>query len=83
MIDLTDIEQVRELQSNLRTTLDTPQGKEVMKFLDEVCGWYDFSQNETNTVLIQHGKRQVLATLKTLLHYNPDEVVAIATKENE
>lgn len=81
MIDLTDIEDVKMLQSNLRTTLDTPQGKEVVKFLEDVCGWYDFSESDPNMILIKHGKRQVLATIKTLLTLKAEEIVALTEKE--
>lgn len=81
MIDLTNIEEVKVLQSNLRATLDTPSGIEVMQFLDELCGWYDFSESSPDLILIAHGKRQVLATLKTLLRLTPEQVVATANKE--
>jgi len=81
MIDLKDIEQVKALQSNLRSSLDTPQGKEIVKFLEDICGWYDFSEIDPNLIQIKHGKRQVLATIKTLLRLNPEQIVAIAQKE--
>lgn len=82
MIDLRNIEDVRALQSNLRASLDTPAGKEVMSWLDDLCGWYDFTEVDPNMILIKHGKRQVLATIKTLLQYSPDQIVAVANKEN-
>ena len=81
MINLRDIEQVKALQSNLRASLDTPQGKEVVTFLEEICGWYDFSEVEPNTILIKHGKRQILATIKTLLKLTPDQIVALTVEE--
>ena len=78
---LNDIDAVRALKSNLRASLDTPQGKEVIKFLEEICGWYDFSDTDPDQILIKHGKRQVLATIKTLLKLNPEEIVALTNKE--
>ncbi len=80
MINLTDIDYVKGLQSNLRTTLDTPQGKEVMKFLEEACGWYQsvFDPTSKEMTLINDGKRQVVATIKTLLRLTPEEVVTWA-----
>ena len=81
MIDLKSRDDVAGLQSNLRASLDTPQGKEVIKFLEEICGWYDFMETDPNMILIKHGKRQVLATIKTLLKLNPDQIVALAEKE--
>lgn len=77
MINLSNIEDVKALQSNFRASLDTPQGKEVMVFLEQICGWYDFQEREQNTILINHGKRQILATIKTLLRLKPEEIVAI------
>jgi len=77
MINLTDIDYVKGLQSNLRTTFDTPQGQEVMKFLEEACGWYQsvFDPTSKEMTLINDGKRQVVATIKTLLRLTPEEVV--------
>lgn len=82
MIDLRNIDDVKALQSNLRASLDTPQGKEVVKWLEEICGWYDFSETDPNMILIKHGKRGVLATIKTLLKLSPEQIVALTNKEN-
>lgn len=81
MTNLADIGAVQALQSNLRASLGTPQGQEVIKFLEEICGWYDFHEVDPNMILIKHGKRQVLATIKTLLELSPDQIVAVANKE--
>lgn len=80
MINLQNIEEVKSLQSNLRATLGTDAGKEVIKFLEEICGWYDFSDVDPNIILLKNGKRQVLATIKTLLNLSPDQIVVL-TKE--
>lgn len=82
MIDLTKIDHVRILQTEMRVSLDSPSGKEVMKFLEQICGWYDFKETRTNELLIQSGKRQILATLKTLLRCTPEQVVAITNGES-
>ncbi len=80
-MSMSDIGYVRALQSNIRASLDTPQGKEVMAFLEDICGWYDFSELDPNMILMKHGKRQVLATIKTLLKLKPEEIVALTVKE--
>ena len=80
MINLSDIEDVKVLKSNLRATLETDAGEEVIKFLEQICGWYDFKETDPNIVLIKHGARQVLATIKTLLDLAPEQIVAL-TKE--
>ncbi len=83
MIDLTKIDDIKGLQSNIRSSLETAPGKEVVKFLEQICGWYDFNETDKDRILIGHGKRQVLATLKTLMRLKPEEIRAIALKENE
>jgi excinuclease UvrABC nuclease subunit len=84
MINLTNVDDVKALQSNLRATFDSAQGREVIAFLEQSCGWYDsiFDPKDRDLCLINDGKRQVLATIKTLLKLTPDQVVALA-KEKE
>jgi len=82
MIDLQNVDDVRALQSNLKASLETDAGKEVIMWLEEVCGWYDFTEQDPNIILIKHGKRQVLATLKTLIKLQPEQVVALSQQEN-
>lgn len=77
-MNLNDLKDVQGLQANLRAVFDTEHGKEVMKFLEQICGWYDFNESDTNRLLISHGKRQVLATIKTLLRLKPEEIVALS-----
>jgi len=85
MIDLKDLEYVKGLQSNLRAMFDTPHGKEVMIFLEHAVR-YDASvfdpQSKENT-WINDGKRQVVATLKTLLKYTAEDIVALAKRSEE
>ena len=78
MINLTDIDSIKVIQSNLCTL---PIGdKENMKVMEQLCGWVDFNDTEPNTVLIKNGKRSILATIKTLLECTPEQIVAL-TKE--
>lgn len=80
---LTDIDYVKGLKSNLRASLETDQGKEVIKFLEELCGWYDFNETDPDKILVAHGKRQVLATIKTLLNLTADQIVALAVQKEQ
>lgn len=75
MIDLSNILEVKALQASLRTKPITEQ--ENMKFLEQLCGWFDVGDIEPNIVLNKNGKRQILATLKTLLDCSPEQVVAL------
>lgn len=84
MNKLTDIRYVKDLQSNLRASLDTPAGKEVMRFMESIGGWTPtiFDSLDTNEVIARDATRRLIGTLKSLLELSPEQVVAIA-KENE
>jgi len=82
---MTDIDYVKTLKANLRTTFESPQGKEVMKFLEEAVGYDNtvFDPVNRDMVLINDGKRQVVATIKTLLKLDPEQIVALAVAKEE
>jgi hypothetical protein len=83
MLDkLTDINYVKGLQSNLRVSFDTPPGKEVMKFMELIGGWYPtiFDSLETNEVIARDANRRFIGTIKTLLELTPEQIVALAKK---
>lgn len=81
---MTDRGYVSGLKSNFHATFDTPQGKEVMMFLEQTCCWYKsvWSPNQPDLTLINDGKRQVVATIKTILECSPEQICSLAeTKE--
>jgi len=81
--NLKDIEYVKALQTNLHIMFDGPPGQEVMLFLEEAVGYhasiYDPSSRENTW--IQDGKRQVIATIKTLLKEKPEAIVALVKQK--
>jgi len=84
-MDITNINDVKGLKQNFSAVFDTPQGLEVMDFLEKSCGWYDsvFDPNNADRTLINAGRREVLATIKTFLKHPPEHIVALAQqKEN-
>lgn len=84
-MDLTDKIYVESLKSNFHATFDSPQGKEVIKFLEKTCCWYQSTLMPGHPELSQQndGKRQVLATIKTILELSADQIVQLTTeKEN-
>jgi hypothetical protein len=83
MIDLSNIEYVKALQSNLHVLFDSPAGKEVMEFLETSCSWYDsiFVPVDKDRTLINAGRREVIATIKTLLKFPPEQIIALAKRE--
>ena len=82
MVDLKNPDYVKGLQSDLHTLFDGEAGKKVMRFLEVSCGWYQsiFSPVDRDITLVNDGKRQVVATLKTLLECSADQVVAMAKR---
>lgn len=83
-MEMSDINYVNGLKSNMHATFDSPQGKEVIRYLEQACGWYRSIYTagaDRDEVLINDGKRQVLATIKSILELSPEQIVAVATKE--
>jgi hypothetical protein len=81
MIDLTRMDHVKQIQGEMRQVFETPSGQEVMKFLEQICGWYDFTREDPDAIMVAHGKRQVLASIKTLLDLPADQIVMIAKQK--
>jgi hypothetical protein len=82
-MDMTDPKDVGAIKANLHATFDTPQGKEVLKWLEVSCGWYHsvYSTQDPNLTLINDGKRQVIATIKTFLELSTDQIVYLTKKK--
>ncbi len=81
MINLSNAKEVKALQASLRAV--PIWHKDNMEFLEQICGWYDFNEKDPTQILISHGKRQVLATLKTLFELTPEQVANIADSAND
>ena len=79
MIDLTNRDTVAGLKSNLHATFDSPQGKEAMKFLEEIGSWYPklSDSNETNDIIARDANRKLIATIKTILTLSTEQIVAL------
>ena len=77
---LDNLDDVKRLQSNLHVVFDGEPGKEVMRFLENSCGWYEsiFDPINKDRILINAGKREVVATIKTLLRLPAEEIVQLA-----
>lgn len=83
MIDLKDIRQVKKIYAQIHSVFDTPDGEEVMDFLEEACGWYEsvYDPVDRDRVLINAGRREVVATLKTFLKHSPEDIVLLAKQK--
>jgi len=82
---LTDLSEVKAIHNNIRTVFDTPQGREVLSFLEEAAGWYEsiFDPENRDHILINAGRREVVATLHTFLRYSPEQIVAMAKQKEQ
>lgn len=78
--DMTDIDYIKALKSNFHATFDSPQGKEVIRFLEKACCWYQsvLVPSDPNMTLINDGKRQVLGTILTILNCTPEQLEALS-----
>lgn len=79
-MNMTDLNEVKALQSSIHTIFNMPQGKDLMAFLEEACGWYEsiFDPVDRDRTLINAGRREVVATLHTFLRFTPEQIVAMA-----
>jgi len=83
MPNMTDIDYVKGLKANMHLVFDSPQGKEVLRYLEMTCCWYNpaFIPNNPDMTMINDGKRQVLATIKSILDLNADQIVSLAQRQ--
>ena len=81
-MDMTNEKYVAELKSSMHTLFDSPQGADVMRFLELSCCWYKsiYEPGNPDMTLINDGKRQVIATIKTILELSPQQIVALAKR---
>jgi hypothetical protein len=77
------IDDVKVLKGNMHVLFDSPQGKEVMDYLERACGWYEsiYSPADRDLCLINAGKREVVATIKSILKLNPEQILRVMTLE--
>ena len=85
MNSMADPNYIASLKSNMHAVFDTPQGQEVMKFLELSCCWYKsvWEPGSPDLTLINDGKRQVLATIKTILECSPEQIIELAKQKEE
>lgn len=86
MINMSDLGQVRKLKQDLHLVFDTPQGKDVLRFMQELGGWYPtvWDSMETNDIIARDANRKLLGTIRTILELAPEQIVVLANKgEND
>ena len=81
MVDMKDLAQAKRLKQDIHLVFDTPQGKDVLKWMQELGGWYPtvWDSMETNEIIARDGNRRLLGTIRTILELTPEQIVALAT----
>lgn len=82
---LSDIDYVRALKSNLHVTFDSVQGRESLKFMKEISGWWPtvLDSNETNDIIARDANRRLLGTIRTILELTPEQIVNLAKQQED
>lgn len=80
MVNLEDKNYVEALKSNMHATFDSPQGKEVMAFIEAIGGWMPsvYDSSDTNEIIARDANRRMIGTIKTILELSPEQIVALA-----
>lgn len=76
-MDMTNRADVAALQSNLHVVFDTPQGREVMKFIEKIGGWYPtiYDPVDTNEIIGRDANRRLIGTIKTLMELPAEHII--------
>ena len=77
---LNNLNEVRALKQNMHACFDSPHGKEVMAFIEQIGSWYPnvLDTNETNDIVARDANRKLIGTLKTILMLSPEQIVELA-----
>lgn len=79
MIDLTDPVEIKKLKAALDYSFRPPLGEETLRFLEQYCGfWLGGPRDDLNRLQYEAGKRDVILTLKTIMHpeWTPEMIAA-------
>ena len=73
------IQEATALKSNIHATFDSPQGKEVMLYIEKIGGWYPryTDSNETNDIIARDANRRLIGTLKTIMTISAEQIVVL------
>jgi len=71
------------LKSNMHATFDSPQGKEVMRYIEKIGNWIPtvFDEMDTNAIVARDANRRLIGTLKTIIELSPDQIVTLTEGE--
>jgi hypothetical protein len=71
------------LKSNCHVTFDSPQGKEVMGYLEKIGSWYPtvYDTADTNAIIARDANRKLIGTIKTILSLSSDQLIELMREE--
>lgn len=77
---MKDVNYVKTLKEDFTFVFDSPQGKNVMAFLDSIGHWTPtvFDSSETNEIIARDANRKLLGTIKTILNCSPMQIMELA-----
>ena len=77
------IQEATALKSNIHATFDSPQGKEVMAYIEKIGSWIPtvFDSGETNEIIARDANRRLIGTLKSIMTCTPEQIMALTKEE--
>lgn len=78
-MDLKTRNDIVMLKSSMHTVFDSPQGKDVMMFLEKIGSWTPniMDSMDTNDIVARDANRRLIGTIKTFLDLDPDQLLTI------
>ena len=78
-----NINEAVALKSNMHATFDSPQGKEVMRYIESIGNWYPtvYDTGETNEIIGRDANRRLIGTLKSILTLTPQQISVLTEEE--
>lgn len=80
-----DIDEIKALKGNMHATFDSPQGKEVLKYLEKICMWYPTIHDpiDTNSIVSRDAQRRIYGTIQTILNCSAEQLAELERRNNE
>ena len=71
------------LKSNCHATFDSPQGKEMMRYMEKIGSWIPtvFDSGDTNEIIARDANRRLIGTLKSILELSAEQIVSLTKEE--
>ena len=79
------LDEIKLLKQNVHLVFDSPQGQEVMKYIEKIGNWYPtiYDSMETNAVIARDANRRLIGTLKTIMELSSEQIIALMGEEDE